>query len=178
LLAGAEEMNSLSKRPKKGPAERENAFRLHYFPEIPVDFSTRNRSQPTGESAFNRIDFENTNKTLADLTDDSLAGDKNYPAGSNQKIEEIEAQAYLRGFNKGEKAGFKTGQEKLELLSAVLRILIIILNTFSWTVIFPLLPFSAVTFGFNLFTQGILTTISPIVRILSGRCPLLCWLLV
>jgi flagellar biosynthesis/type III secretory pathway protein FliH len=107
-------MNSLPKRPKNGPHDRENAFRLHYFPEIPADFSVRKRSQPKGESAFNRIGFENANETLSGLDDDSLAGDKNCPADSNQKIEEIEAQAYLRGFNKGEKAGFKTGQEKIE----------------------------------------------------------------
>jgi len=106
-------MNSLPKRPKNGPSERENTFKLHYFPEIPVDFSVPNQSQSKSESAFNRIDFDNTNETISDLTGDSLAGDKNYPAGS-RNIEEIEAQAYLRGFNKGEKAGFKTGQEKIE----------------------------------------------------------------
>ena len=114
MLADAEEMNSLPKRSKKVPSERENAFRLHYFPEIPVDFSTRDPSQPRGQSAFNRIDFENTNETLSDLADDSAAGDKNHPAGCNRKVEEIEAQAYLKGFKRGEKAGFKSGQEKVE----------------------------------------------------------------
>ncbi len=107
-------MSSLPKRPKNGPPERENAFRLHYFPEIPVDFSVQNQSQPKGERAFNRIDFDTTPGTFSQLADDPLTGDNNRPDGSHPKIEEIEAQAYSRGFNKGEKAGFKTGQEKIE----------------------------------------------------------------
>ena len=101
-------------RPKKGSSERETAFRLHYFPEIPVEISENNRSQAKGESAFHRLDFEKTDETLSDLADDLSAEDKNYATGGNRKIEEVEGQAYLRGFNKGEKAGFKTGKEKIE----------------------------------------------------------------
>jgi flagellar assembly protein FliH len=109
-------MNSLPKRPKKGSPERESAFRLHYFPEIPVDFSRHNPSAAESKHAFHRIDFEKTNEALSDLREDAFEGEREIPSESKRKIEEIEAQAYLRGFNKGEKAGFKTGQEKLESL--------------------------------------------------------------
>ena len=111
----------MPKRPKNGPSKRENTFRLHYFPEIPVDFSARNRSQPKDERAFHRFDFEKTNEALSDMADDSLTADKNYPDSSNREIEEIEAQAYLRGFNKGEKAGFRTGHDRIESVLTTLQ---------------------------------------------------------
>ena len=59
-------------------------------------------------------------------------------------------------------------QDKLELKTALPLFLIIMLDAFSWTVIFPLLPFYAVAYGANLFTLGLLTAISPVFEILTA----------
>jgi len=57
---------------------------------------------------------------------------------------------------------------ELELKSALPLFLIVMLDAFSWTVIFPLLPFYAVAFGANLFTLGLLIAISPVIEILAA----------
>ncbi|MFC1996066.1 MFS transporter [Chloroflexota bacterium] len=46
--------------------------------------------------------------------------------------------------------------------------MIVMLDAFSWTVIFPLLPYYALTYGANLFTIGLLAAISPVVELLSA----------
>ena len=61
-----------------------------------------------------------------------------------------------------------TDQDKLELKTALPLFLIVMLDAFSWTVIFPLLPYYAVTFGANLFTIGLLAALSPVVELLSA----------
>ena len=106
----------MPKESKKRPSERESAFRLHYFPEIPVEFSAGNRSQTKDKSAFHRIDFGKPNEALSGLVDEALEENRKDSSANHREIQEIEAQAFLRGFNKGEKAGFKTGQDKIEAL--------------------------------------------------------------
>ena len=59
-------------------------------------------------------------------------------------------------------------QEQLSLRTAIPLFLIVMLDAFSWTVIFPLLPYYAVAFGANLFTLGLLVAVSPVVELLSA----------
>lgn len=97
---------------------QENAFQLHYFPEIPLDGADSRRSgggnvahapsrgfvRDGGDAAWRHF-------PPADTLPPGLAG---------QSRAEIETQAYIRGFNKGEKAGFDAAAEKIESLKALL----------------------------------------------------------
>jgi flagellar assembly protein FliH len=97
-----------------------STFKLHYFPEIPVDFPEQNSQRATSQSCFQRLYFTNADDTPSNLSDDSLEGNKYYK-GRNTKIKAIEAQAYLRGFNRGEKVGFDMSQKMIESISNTLR---------------------------------------------------------
>jgi flagellar biosynthesis/type III secretory pathway protein FliH len=92
----------------------ENAFRLHYFPEIPLDPTGRHRSSP-GDGMQLRDHRFVRDGGGADLVDAAVASDCLRLAP-----DEIETQAYNRGFNKGEKAGLQSAAEKIEALGRML----------------------------------------------------------
>jgi flagellar assembly protein FliH len=96
----------------------ENAFQLHYFPEIPLDRTDSGRTlrkDVTGSHghAFVR---DGGGEAWSNLSkDDALPS-----ALSRKSLDEIETQAYIRGFNKGEKAGLESGAKKIESLRRML----------------------------------------------------------
>lgn len=103
---GEEEKNS-SRKPDAGPRPiRENAFTLHYFPEIPMNGSDSERSDPGRAAPFQRVSY---------TADGSCrAGGRGDPPLSNPELEAIETQAYIRGFNKGEKEGYASARNRID----------------------------------------------------------------
>jgi flagellar biosynthesis/type III secretory pathway protein FliH len=102
---------------------RDNAFQLHYFPEIPLDPTAAKKSASAGAVHHLRPRFVRD----GGCTSDSVAA-KNLgvPDGSQEQatggrtVEDIETEAYIRGFNKGEKAGFDAAGERIDSLQAML----------------------------------------------------------
>jgi len=79
------------------PSNQESAFKLHYFPNIPVDYSDENTRSSNKGNKFERINYKN--------------GDD-----IDETSREIEEKAYAKGFARGEKAGIESGNEKIELV--------------------------------------------------------------
>lgn len=92
----------------------ENAFRLHYFPEIPLDPQGRHRSSPCDGMQLRDHRFVRDGGS-ADWVDAAVASDC-----LRLPPDEIETQAYNRGFNKGEQAGLESAAGKVEALGRML----------------------------------------------------------
>ncbi|MGB8427372.1 MAG: FliH/SctL family protein [Desulfobacterales bacterium] len=96
---------------------RENAFQLHYFPEIPLDGTDSCRTA-RGEAVH--VPSRGFVRDGGDASWRDFAPNDTLPPGlAGQSRAEIETQAYIRGFNKGEKAGFDAAAEKIESLKAL-----------------------------------------------------------
>ncbi|MFZ0132724.1 MAG: FliH/SctL family protein [Desulfobacterales bacterium] len=97
---------------------QENAFQRHYFPEIPLDGTDPCRTVRADAAPFHGRGF------VRDGGDGAWSrlssGDTLAAGGARQSRVEIETQAYIRGFNKGEKAGFDAAVEKIEALKDLL----------------------------------------------------------
>ena len=65
-MPDAEEMISLNSRVKKESQTLQDRFRLHYFPDIPVDEVPDAACSQSSDSGFQRIHFENLNATCSD----------------------------------------------------------------------------------------------------------------
>lgn len=92
----------------------ENAFQLYYFPEIPLERTDSCRTIHKDVRHLHGHGFVRDGGGVAwsNLSkDDALP-----PALSRKSLDEIETQAYIRGFNKGERAGFESAAEKIESL--------------------------------------------------------------
>lgn len=102
---------------------RENAFQLHYFPEIPLH-PTENRRVVSSDAAHQpgQRFVRDGGRSSAPLSGSRLeAPDGSQPHGPSEKtLEDIETEAYIRGFNKGERAGIDAAAEKIESLHAML----------------------------------------------------------
>jgi flagellar assembly protein FliH len=92
----------------------ENAFKLHYFPNIPVNYSDENSKIFNKGNKFERINYKNG----VERTPANISKDKKYDAIKKGSIDEtaseIEERAYAKGFARGEKAGIESGKEKFE----------------------------------------------------------------
>jgi flagellar biosynthesis/type III secretory pathway protein FliH len=96
----------------------ENAFQLHYFPEIPLERTESCRAIRKEVTHLHGHGFVRDCGGVA--WSNSSKGDMLTPALSNKSLDEIETQAYIRGFNKGEKAGFESAADKIESLNRML----------------------------------------------------------
>ncbi|MDP4979812.1 MAG: FliH/SctL family protein [Desulfobacterales bacterium] len=97
---------------------QENAFQLHYFPEIPLERTGSCRTIQKDLTHLHGYGFvrDGGGGAWSNLSkDDTLP-----PALSRKSLDEIETQAYIRGFNKGEKAGFESAMDKIESLKRLL----------------------------------------------------------
>jgi flagellar biosynthesis/type III secretory pathway protein FliH len=97
-------MISLTNRVKKKSLTLQDSFRLHYFPDIPVDEPPDPECRPSNDSGFQRIDFKNMNASCSDA-------EKKGPS-----IDEIKASAFQQGFTEGEKVGFEAGTKRVDPL--------------------------------------------------------------
>jgi len=97
-------------------SNQENAFKLHYFPNIPVNYSDENTRNSNKGNKFERINYKNG----AEITHTNISKENRYDEikkGSfDETPREIEEKAYAKGFARGEKAGIESGNEKIELV--------------------------------------------------------------
>jgi len=103
----------LPNREKKGSQILQDGFRLHYFPDIPVDEPAVAECSPSSDSGFQRIHFKNTNANCPDeapTPDSAEAPEEN----KGPSIEEIKNGAFQKGFAEGEKAGFEAGTKRAD----------------------------------------------------------------
>jgi flagellar assembly protein FliH len=89
-------MNSLHNIIKSDRSERENNFRVYYFPEIPFDHSS-DREAVDGEYGFQR----------------SMANGQ-FIGEAKENTDEIGQKAYVDGFAKGERDALQSGKRMLE----------------------------------------------------------------
>jgi flagellar assembly protein FliH len=97
---------------------QENAFQLHYFPEIPLERTDSSRTIQRDLTHLHGYGFVRDGGGAAWS---NLSNDNALPSALSRKsLDEIETQAYIRGFNKGEKAGFESAADKIESLKRLL----------------------------------------------------------
>jgi flagellar assembly protein FliH len=108
-------MISLPSRVKKGSQTLQDSFRLHYFPDIPVDEPADAECSPSSDSGFQRIHFKNINSTCSDAA--QAPGSTETPQEiKDPSIDEIKNSAFQKGFIEGEKAGFEAGTKRADPL--------------------------------------------------------------
>ena len=102
-------------RVKKEPPTLQDSFRLHYFPNIPVDESRDIEGREPSDSGFQRIHFKNVSSAVSEAaqTKDSREIPEEEKGPS---IEEIKIRAFQKGFTEGEKAGFEAGTKRVHPL--------------------------------------------------------------
>ena len=114
-MPGAGEMISLTNRAKKESLTLQDSFRLHYFPDIPVDEPPDPECCPSNDSGFQRIDFKNMNASCSDAA--QTPGPTETPEEKKgPSIDEIKASAFQQGFAEGEKVGFEAGTKRVDPL--------------------------------------------------------------
>jgi flagellar assembly protein FliH len=103
---------------KKESRVLQDNFRLHYFPNIPVDEPLNPCVSRTGNSDFQRSLFKNIDmdpscpdEDLAPEARETSAEDKEDNATSVDKIKEA---AFQKGFLEGKKVGFESGSKKAD----------------------------------------------------------------
>ena len=103
---------------KKGSQALQEGFRLHYFPNIPVDEPLNPCIGRTHNSDFQRSLFNNMDLDPACPDDDatpqiskSRAEEKEDKAPS---VDDIKETAFQKGFLEGKKVGFESGAKKAD----------------------------------------------------------------
>jgi flagellar biosynthesis/type III secretory pathway protein FliH len=103
---------------KKGSQVLQDDFRLHYFPNIPLDEPPNPCISRTGNSDFQRSLFKNMNMDpicpdggLTPEAPDTPAEDKEDKTAS---VDEIKEAAFQKGFLEGKRVGFETGSKKAD----------------------------------------------------------------
>jgi flagellar assembly protein FliH len=108
-------MISLNSRVKKESQTLQDSFRLHYFPDIPVEEPADTECSPSSDSGFQRIHFKNKNATCSD--ESQAPGSTETPEEKKElSIDEIKSSAFQQGFGEGEKVGFEAGTKRVDPL--------------------------------------------------------------
>lgn len=114
-MPAAEEMISLPNQVKKESQSLQDSFRLHYFPDIPVDEPPDAGCSQSSDSGFQRIYFKPNSATCSDAAQapdpTEIPEEEKGPS-----IDEIKADAFKKGFNEGEKVGFEAGIKRVDPL--------------------------------------------------------------
>lgn len=108
-------MKSLPSRVKKESQTLQDSFRLHYFPDIPVNEPPDVQGSEPGDSGFQRIHFKNMSSTGSDAAQAPDSGETPEEE-KNPSIDEIRISAFQQGFTEGEKAGFEAGTKRVHPL--------------------------------------------------------------
>lgn len=112
----------LSHNPEAGQFQNSQAgFRLHYFPDIPVDDPDMVRVCVPLEDKFERVRYDDDESTCSSSPSDP-ANDRIRPNKKPSSTGRFDAQAYQEGFNdglekgtnEGQQAGFERAAKKLE----------------------------------------------------------------
>lgn len=113
MLPDAAEEILLTKPSKKLPPDTQANFRLHYFPNIPLDPPSDDCGKEAQEVGFQRFYFADMEGACPD---DNSASET--PPGPEEDtgpcVEEIERNAYQHGFAEGEKAGFAAATQTVD----------------------------------------------------------------
>jgi len=98
---------------KKGSQVLQDDFRLHYFPNIPVDEPPNPCVSRTSNGDFQRSLFKNMDMDAA-CTDDGLAPEvpKTSAQDKGPSVDEIKEAAFQKGFLEGKRVGFESGSKK------------------------------------------------------------------
>jgi len=110
LLPDGGEKKSLSDNTKKTVDLLEKSFKLHYFPDIPVDDPAANPSCSAPQNSFKRIHFEPVGSSCSQAREIIAEDDA---AGHRSAAAEIEEQVYQKGFREGKKAGIEFQHERV-----------------------------------------------------------------
>jgi flagellar assembly protein FliH len=95
-------------------SNQENAFKLHYFPNIPVNYSDENTRIFNKGSKFERINYKNESEIAHANISKEKRNDEIQKGLIDETGRELEEKAYAKGFARGEKAGIESGNEKIE----------------------------------------------------------------
>jgi flagellar assembly protein FliH len=105
----------LPEEAKKGSQTLQDGFRLHYFPNIPVDEPPNPCVSPTGNSDFQRSLFKNTDMDPACTDEDPVPPITETRAeGKGSSMNDIKEAAFQKGFLEGKKIGFESGSKKAD----------------------------------------------------------------
>lgn len=96
------------------PSNQENAFKLHYFPNIPVNYSDENTRIFNKGNKFERINYKNEAEIARANISKEKRNDGIKKGSIDETTREIDKKAYAKGFARGEKAGIESGNEKFE----------------------------------------------------------------
>jgi flagellar assembly protein FliH len=100
---------------KKGSQSLQEGFRLHYFPNIPVDEPLNRCVSKTRNSDFERSLFKNMD--LDSACPDDEAAPQISESGAEAKgpsVNDIKETAFQKGFLEGKKVGFESGVKKAD----------------------------------------------------------------
>ena len=131
----AEEKKSLPSNEGRSSPNRQTGFRLHYFPDIPVDGQLGVRRCGPGHDKFQRTQYDSDDPACLD---DAAGIDARRSLARQAALtaDEREEQAYRKGFaegkaqglSDGQETGFKLGTKKIEPLMSAIKEALIQLN--------------------------------------------------
>ena len=120
-MPAAGEIQSLPDEVKKASRLLQNDFRLHYFPNIPLDEPPNPCFSRTGNSDFQRSLFKNMDmdpvcpdNDLAIEAPETPAEDKEDKDDKAPSADEIKEAAFQKGFLEGKRVGFESGSKKAD----------------------------------------------------------------
>jgi flagellar biosynthesis/type III secretory pathway protein FliH len=131
------EEKRLSHNPADGPGPtRQIDFRLHYFPDIPVDDPANVRVCVPLEDKFQRVRYDHGDANCPDMASD-YGSNQTQPNKDPASSGRFDAQSYQegfdegleKGFNEGEKTGCERAAQKLEPVLDSLRQALLQLQT-------------------------------------------------
>jgi flagellar assembly protein FliH len=107
---------------KKGSPVSPDGFRLHYFPNIPVDEPAQPCFSRTGNSDFQRSLFKNMDLESACPDIDADPPSAESPVeDKGPSVDDIKEAAFQKGFLEGKKVGFEAGAKKADSVADSLR---------------------------------------------------------
>jgi flagellar biosynthesis/type III secretory pathway protein FliH len=131
----AEEKKSLPSNERRLSPNRQTGFRLHYFPDIPVDGQLGVRRCGPAHDKFQRTQYDSNDPACLD---DAAGIDERRSLARQAALtaDEREEQAYRKGFaegkaqglNDGQETGFELGTKKIEPLISAIKEALIQLN--------------------------------------------------
>jgi flagellar biosynthesis/type III secretory pathway protein FliH len=117
-LLAAEERKSLPDEVKKGSQVLQDDFRLHYFPNIPLNEPPNPCVNRTSNSDFQRSLFKKMDMDPACPGDDLASETPETPAEDKEdntpSVNDIKEAAFQKGFLEGKRVGFESGSKKAD----------------------------------------------------------------
>jgi len=105
------EEKRLSHNPEDGPCQsRQIDFRLHYFPDIPVDDPDKARECVPPEDTFQRVRYDHGDPHCLDFSSDHDNNQTQLNKNSTS-AGRFGAQSYQEGFNEGLEKGISEGEK-------------------------------------------------------------------